>query len=208
MTASSRRVLIIEDESSQRLMYERALARMGFGAACADTPLHAKAELASSDFAVVLLDLNLAGESGMTLFEEIRDLYPHISVVIATGYGTLDAATQAIRMDAIDFLSKPISLDELENAMERAWSRHQLVQTPIADLVAPKSDEYDQASIDSLRRRRSLNIEDAERDLIIEALRRSNDNRKAAARMLGISERKLYYRLSQFLPRDNGSNRD
>ena len=92
--------------------------------------------------------------------------------------------------------------------MERAWSRHQLVQTPIADLVAPKSDEYDQASIDSLRRRRSLNIEDAERDLIIEALRRSNDNRKAAARMLGISERKLYYRLSQFLPRDNGSNRD
>ena len=201
MTASPRRVLVIEDESAQRLMYEKALTRMGFGVVCVDSPASAMTALPKSDFAIVLLDLNLAGQSGMELFEDIRELYPHISVVIATGYGTLDAATQAIRMDAVDFLSKPVSLNDLEHALERAWSRHQIVQTPIAELIAPTTGEHDQASIDSLRNRRSLNIEEAERDLISEALRRASDNRKAAARMLGISERKLYYRLSQFLPR-------
>ncbi len=201
MTPSPRRVLVIEDESSQRLMYEKALTRIGFGVVSAESIPSARAALAKSDFAVVLLDLNIAGESGMLLFEEIREEYPHISVIIATGYGTLDAATQAIRMDAVDFLSKPIALGDLEHAIERAWTRHNLVQAPIADLMTPTESELDQSSIDSLRNRRSLNIEDAERDLISEALRRSNDNRKAAARMLGISERKLYYRLSQFLPR-------
>lgn len=205
MTLSPRRVLVIEDESAQRLMYDKALTRMGFGVVCADTPASARAALAKSEFAIVLLDLNLAGQSGMELFEEIREHYPHISVVIATGYGTLDAATQAIRMDAVDFLSKPVSLNDLEYAMERAWTRHQLVQTPIAELVAPSGSEHDQTSIDSLRNRRSLNIEEAERDLISEALRRADDNRKAAARMLGISERKLYYRLSQFLPRQQST---
>ena len=101
-------------------------------------------------------------------------------------------------MDAVDFLSKPVSLADLESAMERAWSRYQLVHAPISRLESQHPTEADPAYTESLRTRRSLNIEQAERELIGEALRRSNDNRKAAALMLGISERKLYYRLSQF----------
>lgn len=198
MTTHDRRILVIEDESGQRLMYERALTRMGFGIVCTETPAAARAALSKSDFSIILLDLNLAGESGFDLFEEFREHHPAISVVIATGYGTLDIATQAIRMDAVDFLSKPVSLADLENAMERAWSRYQLVHAPISRLESQHPTESDPAYTESLRTRRSLNIEQAERELIGEALRRSNDNRKAAALMLGISERKLYYRLSQF----------
>ena len=76
------------------------------------------------------------------------------------------------------------------------WSRCQRVQAPVST-VEPVPMDDDARAIAS---RRSLNIEQAERDLILEALRRCDDNRKAAARMLGISERTLYYRLSQFMP--------
>lgn len=177
-------------------MYEKALTRLGFGVSTAANIQQARQATAESTFAVVLLDLNLAGESGMDYFEELREQYPATSVVIATGYGTLDAASRAIRMDVVDFLSKPVSLDDLERAVERAWTRCYRVQTPV-DSIPSEAEDDDARAIGN---RRSLNIEQAEKQLILEALRRCDDNRKAAARMLGISERTLYYRLSQFMP--------
>jgi DNA-binding NtrC family response regulator len=192
----SRRILVIEDESAQRLMYEKALTRLGFGVTLAASVAQARQALTIESFAVVLLDLNLAGESGMDYFEELREAHPATSVVIATGNGTLDAASRAIRMDAVDFLSKPVALDELERGVERGWTRCKRVHAPVSTMEPETTDDDARA----IAGRRSLNIEQAEKQLILEALRRCDDNRKAAARMLGISERTLYYRLSQFMP--------
>jgi DNA-binding NtrC family response regulator len=192
-----RRVLVVEDESAQRLMYARALSTFGYEVVEADNGAEALLELDAGSIGVVLLDLNLAGEHGLDLFEQIRERHPVVSVVIATGYGTLGLASQAIRMDVVDFLSKPVSIAELESAMERAWSRHQFVQTPVAELPPPETEG--DREIDSLvSRSATLKLEAIERAVIIEALRRCNDSRKAAAGMLGISERTLYYRLSQY----------
>lgn len=202
MNAYPRSVLVVEDESAQRLMYERAITRTGFSVKCADSGASARRLLDGSKWAIVVLDLNLAGESGMALFEELRDRCPASSVIIATGYGNFEIAKEAIRMDVVDFLSKPVSLADLERAIDRAWSRHVLVCTPIAELVAPhRSGDNGADESRAFRDRTSLNIEEVERDLIAEALRRTDNNRKSAALMLGISERKLYYRLSQFMPR-------
>lgn len=190
MTNSSRKVLVVEDESAQRLMYNRALEQMGYKPTCVATSEDAWKELESSaHFGVALLDLNLVGESGLDIFEHIREHYPQISVVICTGYGSFEIAKQAIRMDVVDFLSKPVGLADLKAGLDRAWDRYVLVQTPADHLVAPKSGVHE---------RDDLNIESMEHDLIIEALRRSKDNRKAAAKALGISERTLYYRLTQY----------
>lgn len=193
MSSEPRHVLVVEDESAQRLMYDRALTRMGFTPTCVATSEEACERLATTPFVAAVLDLNLSGESGLDMFEHIRERHPQISVIIATGYGTFETAKRAIRMDAVDFLSKPIGLEDLGSAMDRAWARHLLVQTPIDQLTPPGGA----AGLD-LSSRESLNIERMEYDLIIEALRRTHDNRKAASKLLGISERKLYYRLSQF----------
>lgn len=192
----SRRVLVVEDESAQRMMYEKALTKRGFGVQPAASVSEARESLGAEEFAVILLDLNLNGQSGMEFFEELRESHPATSVVIASGYGTLDAAARAIRMDVVDFLSKPVALEELEAAIERAWSRNVRLRAPMATLQPSQTDN----DAHMLTMRRSLSIEQAERDLIFEALRRCQDNRKAAARMLGISERKLYYRLNLYLP--------
>jgi DNA-binding NtrC family response regulator len=197
---AKRRVLVVEDESAQRLMYTRALKQFGYESQCAENSTDALALLASNPIAIVLLDLNLSGEHGMDLFEQIRELYPAISVVIATGYGTFEIAKRAIKMDLVDFLSKPVSLTELESALERAWARYVLVQSPAANLLPPEEhDTTQQQDSDPIEApASSLNIESMERDYILKALRQSQDNRKVAARMLGISERKLYYKLSQY----------
>ncbi len=201
MSKPTRSVLVVEDESAQRLMYSRALEQMEYEPVCVGTGDEARAALAAGPFAIALLDLNLSGEHGMDLFEEFRERFPAVSVVIATGYGTFDLAKQAIRMDAVDFLSKPVGLADLESALDRAWSRHVLVQTPVAQLLPPITDDEEgvfEKPDPAIAMRTSLNIELMERDLIMEALHRSEDNRKAAARMLGISERKLYYKLTQY----------
>ncbi len=196
-----RRVLVVEDESAQRMMYQKALTRMEFETVCVGSIEAARAALSAQSFSIGLLDLNLGVANGMDLFEEIRDRFPMMSVVIATGYGTFELARRSIHMDIVDFLTKPVSLGELETAMDRAWSRHVLVQTPVANLLPPQIQQetlHEDAAALDLSMQDDLNCERIERELIMEALRRSEDNRKIAAEMLGISERKLYYKLTEY----------
>jgi DNA-binding NtrC family response regulator len=211
MSASPpRRVLVVEDESSQQLMYSRAIAQLGFEVVCVDRADAARANLATQPFAIVVLDLKLHGELSLDLFEEIRERYPAVSVVIATGHGTYELARRSIQKDVVDFLAKPIPLHDLASAIDRAWSRHVLVQTPVARLVPPhaadaaddpRGDAFADERDAAIAAREDLRLENIERELIMEALRRSNDNRKVAAELLGISERTLYYRLTQYRAR-------
>lgn len=203
MTTPSRRVLVIEDESGQRAMYERALRSMDFNPVCVAGPREARRRLAEEAFPVVILDLYLAGESGMDLFEELREKFPAMSVIVATGYGNLDLARRSIRLDAVDFLSKPVPLGELERALDRAWARHRLVSSPTIHEEASVATEMFDDNDDSgdAATREDLRIEAVEHELIMEALRRCGENRRDAAKLLGISERKLYYRLTQYRAR-------
>jgi DNA-binding NtrC family response regulator len=195
MSKPSRFVLVVEDESAQRAMYEKAVAQLGYHVHSVRDGASARRAIGESEFAIVLLDLNLGGESGMDLFENIRETHPAVSVVIATGFGTYEIARRAISMDVVEFLSKPVSLNDLEAALARAWDRHVLVNLPAEQLANPEAGTgSDFAGF------RSLRIEDVERALLVEALRRSEDNRAVAAKLLGISERKLYYLLSRMRP--------
>lgn len=205
MSLAPRRVLVVEDELSQQLMYRRALQSMEFEVVCVGSEEDARRALATTPFAIVLLDLQLDGAPTLDFFEEIRESHPAVSVVIATGYGTFDLARRSIQRDVVDFLAKPVPLGELELALDRAWSRHVLVQTPVAELLPPNldrgADGFHEAGQEFLAGLADLDIEAMERELIMEALRRSGDNRKVAAELLGISERKLYYKLSQYRTR-------
>lgn len=193
MSGPPRRVLVVEDESAQRLMYRKALGSFGYEAECAESSAAALACLASGPFGVALLDLNLGPDRGMDLFETIRERNPSTSVVVATGHGSVEAMRRAIRLDVVDFLVKPIALDELEAALAKAWARHELVETPVDELEDPASDF---ASL--VARAPDLDLESIEHAAIREALRRCDNNRKEAAGLLGLSERTLYYRLSRY----------
>ena len=69
---------------------------------------------------MVLTDLRMPGMTGIELIGEIRKLDRETPIVVVTGYGTLESAIDAIKLDVFDFITKPIDLDSLKGTLERA----------------------------------------------------------------------------------------
>jgi DNA-binding NtrC family response regulator len=131
----AREVLIVEDETRLREMLTRAVREMGFTPVGASTAEAALREAESRTFDILILDLNLPGMSGLDMLERLRQSQPDIQVIILTGFGDLDAARHAIRLDVVDFLTKPCALGTLEEALDRARRRRYKTTEP--ELVLP-----------------------------------------------------------------------
>src|SRR5438445_6719836 len=117
------RVLIVEDESRLRDMLVRAVTDMGFAASGAASAEAALRHLAEKPADIAILDLNLPGLNGMELFARLRKQHADVQVIVLTGFGDLEAAKQAIHFDAVDFLTKPCALGDLEVSLDRARLR-------------------------------------------------------------------------------------
>jgi PAS domain S-box-containing protein len=77
-------------------------------------------------FEVVLLDLKMPGLSGMEVLEQAREVNPSLLVVVITGYATVDAAVEAMKKGAYDFIAKPFSPDQLRLIVNRAQEKRRL----------------------------------------------------------------------------------
>jgi DNA-binding NtrC family response regulator len=75
-----------------------------------------------------LVDIRLADHDGFDLLGHIRQKRPETSVIMLTGYGTVEAAVEAIRQGAFDFLTKPLIDEELEMAIQRALSQREVIE--------------------------------------------------------------------------------
>jgi len=105
-------LLIVDDEQNIRASLKGALGREGYQVDDVGSVAEARAKLRES-YDIVLLDVWLPGESGMDLLAEIRANAPETTVVMMSGHATIDAAVQATRLGAFDFLEKPVALERL-----------------------------------------------------------------------------------------------
>jgi DNA-binding NtrC family response regulator len=182
------RVLIVDDEGRLRDVLTRAIASWGFQVASARSAEEGLRLMQASKFDISIVDLNLPGITGIELFEKLRAIHPEHQVIVLTGFGNLEAARAAIRLDVVDFLEKPCPLGELEKSLHRATQR--LVRPMPQALEASVEESQPEESVQKL--------EDVEREHIISALRRNDGNRTATAIELGISRRTLQYKLSEY----------
>lgn len=210
-------VLLVEDEPRLRDMLQRALREMGCRPNGASSAEQALRLMERQSHPIVIVDLNLPGAGGMDFLRTVRKRWPKTQAIILTGFGDLDAARQAIHLEVVDFLTKPCALGDLEIALSRAAQR--LHEQMVADGPAltermlagdelkaeqsTSSTESSTAAAPALNftpweGNEALSIEDVERKTIIAALQKHGQNRTAAAAELGISVRKLYYRLAQY----------
>ncbi len=121
-------VLLIEDDVSLRTVWSGELERMGFtirALARADGAFEA---VRSHQPDAILLDLNLPGIPGMTALEQLLQQDPSLQIIVCTGHGTVQLAVEAMRKGAVDFLTKPVSLDVMEQTVRRAIATNRLVQ--------------------------------------------------------------------------------
>ena len=113
------RALVVDDDRA--LSNALSLALLGLGVESESVP---SAEDAlgvfvkqPNRFGLIITDLRLPKEDGVTLMKRIRRLDPQISLVVITGYPDLESAVQALRMRAVDFLKKPFSTTDLERML-------------------------------------------------------------------------------------------
>ena len=91
---------------------------------CAD----ALAQLKNKTYDLMLADVRLQDGDGFDLLEQARRSYPDTQVMLMTGYGDADAAIEALRAGASDYLTKPIIDDELLMAIERSLTQRQVLE--------------------------------------------------------------------------------
>ncbi|HEX4960130.1 MAG TPA: sigma-54 dependent transcriptional regulator [Thermoanaerobaculia bacterium] len=114
------RILIVEDRDSLRRMLAAALGQEGYEVVAAADGQAGIRLLASQAFDFVLTDLKLPDVSGLRVLEASRAAHPRVPVVVLTGYGTVAAAVEAMKLGAYDFLEKPLELDDLSRLIEGA----------------------------------------------------------------------------------------
>lgn len=108
------RVLLIEDEEVFARAVRTRLNRAGFDCQLAHNLAQARARLAERRPDLILLDMRLPDGSGLDFLTDLRsDESQQIPVLVLTAYGEVDDAVAAMKLNAVDYLKKPIDLDEL-----------------------------------------------------------------------------------------------
>jgi len=109
------RVLVVDDEPANLLVYEAALEPLGYDVAYAADALGARRSAKIGHFDLVLLDVSMPGESGIDLCRAWRSLasMDRTPIVLVTALKAADHRTEGLRAGADDFLEKPIDLDTL-----------------------------------------------------------------------------------------------
>jgi DNA-binding response OmpR family regulator len=113
MAAEAAHVLVVDDDPRVRAMLARYLEGEGFRVGEAGDGAAMRACLARDMPDLVLLDLNLPGEDGLTLTRELRAAHPGIGIVMVTGRGDVVDRVVGLEVGADDYIAKPFNLREV-----------------------------------------------------------------------------------------------
>jgi DNA-binding NtrC family response regulator len=117
------RVLIVDDEPTQRRLLDAALGRQGFEVEMAEDGASALARLTQADAAeidVVLLDLVMPEMDGLAVLERLRPEHPDLPVIVLTAKSGIEVIVGVMRAGAADFVPKPVSPERLRVSVENA----------------------------------------------------------------------------------------
>lgn len=117
-------ILIVDDEKTIRAVVADALEARGWQVQCAADSAEALRACEHIEFDLALLDLKIPGPvDGIGLLTQIHSHAPHTTVIMMTGYATLDSAISALRQGASDYLTKPASLSQIVASVERGLEK-------------------------------------------------------------------------------------
>ena len=115
-------LLIVEEDRTLREMSRAVATSLGYRAISAESTDQALRMLDGQDIDVVLLDFKLHGLTGVQALRQIKALRADLEVVVVTSSNSVEAAVEAMKAGAFDYLSKPFTLEELTVALEHAAS--------------------------------------------------------------------------------------
>jgi DNA-binding NtrC family response regulator len=127
-TNSPYRILLVDDDQHLLQSMGAWLDEQGFHTMQATNCEAAEKHLASNPVDLALVDLRLGNEDGFEVLHHCKKHYPQVSVLLMTGYATVDTGVEAVRAGAFDLLTKPLIDDEILVAFKRALSQQQVIE--------------------------------------------------------------------------------
>jgi len=172
-------LLLVDDDAVLCATLERGFVARGFRVHTAHTFAEASQliEACQVDYAVV--DVRLPGGQGLDLVARLKAANPATNVVVLTGYGSIPAAVESIKLGATYYLANPARLDDILNAFE-----------------------HEATGADGLRAARPMSLRRLEWEHINRVLRENDGNVSAAARALSMHRRTLQRKLAKWPARD------
>ena len=129
-------VLIVDDEKNIRMTLSQALEALELDTDAAVNGEEALEKLAERNFGLILLDLKMPGMDGMDVLRKVRETRPDIKVIIITAHGTIESATEAMKLGAVDFIQKPFAPKEIRELVKKVMDRD--------TIKADKAKSYDE----------------------------------------------------------------
>ena len=172
--SADRLLVVVDDDEAFAKTLKRSFERRGYEVAVAPTldSLHVLLETQSPGYAVV--DLKLAGASGLSCLEALHAHDPAMLIVVLTGFASIATAVEAIKLGACHYLAKPSNTDDIEAAFGKA----------AGNAGVPLSE-------------RATSIKTLEWERIHEVLADTQFNISEAARRLGLHRRTLARKLEK-----------
>ena len=113
-------ILLVDDEKSIRITLNEILREAGYDITLAENGNEALQKLEEKKFNILLSDISMPGKNGLELAQTAYSADQHIKIILFTGKGTLENATEALRIGTFDYLLKPVKKQELLSSIERA----------------------------------------------------------------------------------------
>jgi len=126
--ARARHVLLVDDDPSVVRSLSRVLRARGYLTTIATNGQEAVHLVTQVDFDAILTDIAMPGMDGITLLREIRTHDLHVPVILVTGEPAVDTAVQALEYGALNYLTKPVPIDALERALDKAVHLHRMAR--------------------------------------------------------------------------------
>jgi two-component system response regulator RegA len=171
---SSLTMLVVDDDEVLNQTLVRAFKRRGIDATGVLTESAALDLCQTQMFDKAVVDLKLAASSGLQLIPQLLASIPSLQIVMLTGYSSIATAVEAIKLGAVNYLSKPADIEEIL----LAFNATPVEQTPITDLLPPSVDRLEWEHIQRV-------------------LHEHDGNISATARALGMHRRTLQRKLQK-----------
>jgi signal transduction histidine kinase/FixJ family two-component response regulator len=140
-------ILLVDDEEDIRDVLAIALTDLGYRVTMAENGQEAIKAFETHPFSMVLTDIKMPVMDGIELLKKIKQLSPGTEIIMITGHGDMDLAIESFRNQAVEFITKPVDVNTLETAINRAKEKIEL-KRKLADytqnlerLVQKKTDE-------------------------------------------------------------------
>lgn len=123
-------ILIVDDDRGQRSLLETFLGAQGYRTQSAASGEAALAKLETETFAMMISDVRMPGMSGIETLRRVRQKHPTLPVLLVTAFADIRSAVSAMRDGAVNYLAKPIDLDELIATVRLATERRGVALPP------------------------------------------------------------------------------